>query len=387
MWQAAGGVTLELDAFFEIDQVEFDLLGTAPQRQVRNDHVEERGFARAGLAGDQTMLTRAFSNGQVLQLGGAGAANWHAQLAGGVLAPNLRFRGNNLFERHFDPARIAAAAANLMDELTGLLRRWRRLDDQVRSRDGFAGQDKSFAFVLNANAAFSQFVRHKILRQRLAVVPMNQAINPAPRATGGDTQQAFGGRIAEVHGKISHDQEMIFLGDHAGLFVVFGNGLIFIAQIHLDDFFHVLVQVPEPLLDLAGLGPNPAIDELLLIIGQVHHAGETLSQPNRVDDREIQPSGRSHGKQPQNNIVERANYFITPRLGGFKQDGSPLGIRQQERQREAGRSGQRQQQTFVGSRCFRELFRIDVQLPEFRRLFELRRRRPGRPTRRVPGWE
>ena len=84
--QALGGVALELDAFLEVDEVKLDLLRAAPQREVGDDDVEQRGFAGTGLAGDERVLARAFADGEVLQLGRAGAADGHAQFVGGVLA-------------------------------------------------------------------------------------------------------------------------------------------------------------------------------------------------------------------------------------------------------------------------------------------------------------
>ena len=69
------------------------------------------------------VLAGAFADGEVLQLGRARAADGHAQLAGGVLAPNFGFRRGDMGEGHFDAAGIPAAAADLVDELGGELRR------------------------------------------------------------------------------------------------------------------------------------------------------------------------------------------------------------------------------------------------------------------------
>ena len=81
MGEPVGGVAFELDAFLEVHEVELDLLRAAPQREVGDDDVEEGGFARAGFAGDQAVLAGAFADGEVLELGRAGAADGHAQLA------------------------------------------------------------------------------------------------------------------------------------------------------------------------------------------------------------------------------------------------------------------------------------------------------------------
>ena len=42
----------------------------------------------------------------------------------------------------------------------------------------------------------------------------------------------------------------------------------------------------------AGLRPDAAVDELLLVIGQVHDAGEVLAQPDGVNDGEVR-AGRA----------------------------------------------------------------------------------------------
>ncbi len=144
----------------------------------------------------------------------------------------------------------------------------------------------------DANGVFSQFIRDKILRQRLASVPVEENIDTAARPAGGNAEQPPSGCVGEVCREIRDYEEMVLFCDHTGLFIVFGDGPIFVAQIHLDDFFDVLVERAEPLLDLRGLGPNPAVDELFLVVGQVHHAGEVLAQAYGVYDAEIKPARR-----------------------------------------------------------------------------------------------
>ena len=54
-------IALELDALLEVHEIEFHLVGTIPQRQVRDDHVQQRGLAGAGLAGDESVLGHALA--------------------------------------------------------------------------------------------------------------------------------------------------------------------------------------------------------------------------------------------------------------------------------------------------------------------------------------
>src|SRR5208282_1717287 len=120
-----------------------------------------------------------------------------------------------------------------------------------------------------ANAAFPEFVGDETLGQGVAPVPMNQREHAAAGAAGGDVDEAAAGRFAEVHREIGNDEEMIFLGDAAGLGVVFRDRFVFVAEIHLDDLLHVFVQLRQLFLELGGLRPNPAVDVAFLIIGQV----------------------------------------------------------------------------------------------------------------------
>ena len=82
-------VSLELDALLEVDQVELDLLGTVPQRQIRDDHVQQGRLARAGFAGDQRVLCDPASEPQVLQPDGAGMPERDAEIGAGVAGPTL----------------------------------------------------------------------------------------------------------------------------------------------------------------------------------------------------------------------------------------------------------------------------------------------------------
>ena len=72
--QVHRGVDLELDAFLEVDQVELELVGAVPQGAVGDQGVQQGRLARAGLAGGEHVLRGPFAQLEVLQLGGAGAA-------------------------------------------------------------------------------------------------------------------------------------------------------------------------------------------------------------------------------------------------------------------------------------------------------------------------
>ena len=59
-------VGFELDPLFEVDQIKVKLIRPVMQRGVRDEDVQERRFARAGLAGDEHMLRRPFAQPEML---------------------------------------------------------------------------------------------------------------------------------------------------------------------------------------------------------------------------------------------------------------------------------------------------------------------------------
>jgi len=113
---------------------------------------------------------------------------------------------------------------------------------------------------------------------------VQQRINTAPGAAGSNAQQPPGGNVAEIHREIRYDKKLILLRNDPCLLVVLRDSGVFVAQIHLDDLLHMLVEIGQPLVDLRALRPNLAVDELLLVIGKVHHPGEVLG-PAQLDQR------------------------------------------------------------------------------------------------------
>ena len=113
---------------------------------------------------------------------------------------------------------------------------------------------------------------------------------------------------------------MIFFRDAAGLRVVFRDGRVFVAQIHLDDFLHVLVQLREPFLELRRLRPDAAVDAALLVIGEVHERGKILAEADRIKNRETQFARRRGGKQPENDVVDRAQRLVATGFAGLKKN-------------------------------------------------------------------
>ena len=61
VWQAVLGIRFEFNALLEVDQVQLDFIRRIVHRQVRDQRVQQRRLARAGLAGDKRVLGRALA--------------------------------------------------------------------------------------------------------------------------------------------------------------------------------------------------------------------------------------------------------------------------------------------------------------------------------------
>ena len=149
-----------------------------------------------------------------------------------------------------------------------------------------------FIAPLQADAGGPEIVRHELVGRGFSHVPMHQRINPAALAARRDAHQPARGKVGEVGREIRDHEEVVRLSDAPGLLVVFGDCFKLIAQIQLRDFLDVLVQLREALFDVFGLRPDALIDEAILVIRQVHQAGETLPEIKRVENREHHAAGR-----------------------------------------------------------------------------------------------
>ena len=114
MGQLVDGVGLEFHAL-EVDQVEFDFVGAVEEGEIGDEHVQEGGFAGAGLARHQHVLGGAAADVQVLQRAGASGAERCAQTLGAVaLLPGVGGRSHAL-EGHFDLAGRLGCRAHGVD--------------------------------------------------------------------------------------------------------------------------------------------------------------------------------------------------------------------------------------------------------------------------------
>ena len=98
------------------------------------------------------------------------------------------------------------------------------------------------------------------------------------------------------------------------------------------------VSIGQPLFDVGRLGPDAAVDQLLVVIGQVHERGEVLAEADRVDDREPHLARRQTRQQPQHNCLESLHAGGLALAGGVQQRRAAVRKRQQRRQCETIRS-------------------------------------------------
>ena len=260
MRQVFGGITFELHAFLEIDEIELDLLRAAPQRQIGDDDMEQRGLAGAGFAGDKHVLAGAFANRQHLEFLGPGAADGHAHFVvvsdcqsssvGGVICENGTC----------DPVRVDAGLADAVDQRDRVLERRRRIEyHKIRPGRRVCQMEPAVA----QGHAQCRCGAVPLPARRPAAGWRRSRWTSNARRSGRRWWRWRAGRLhggfAEGGGKPGNHQETVFLRDAAGLFVVFRDVRELVAQVHLDDLLDVLVEFGQTFLDLAALRPDAVV--------------------------------------------------------------------------------------------------------------------------------
>ena len=143
------------------------------------------------------------------------------------------------------------------------------------------------------------------MRRRLLGIHDDERIDAAARPGTRQADEPARRVLAEVDREMRDDQEVKRLRDLAGLSVVLGQGFVLIAQILLQHVFHVNREVREPFVDLRRLGPDAAIDELFVVVGQVHEGGEIFAAANRIDNGATNLAGGHRGPAAQQQRLKR----------------------------------------------------------------------------------
>ena len=94
----------------------------------------------------------------------------------------------------------------------------------------------------------------------------------------------------------------------------------------------MLVEVGKPLLDLAGLRENAAVDDVVVVIRKMHHAREILPELHRIDDGEAEFAGGRGGDEAEHDVVQRFHHRLVAGLGGLKKNRALLRVSEQQRQ-------------------------------------------------------
>ena len=230
--------------------------------------------------------------------------------------------------------------------------------------DRLPGERVFASLAAEADAALAEIIGHEPVRLGLALVPLHERENPAARAARGDALEALGGDLAEIRRKIGHNEKMVFLRHASGLFVVFGDRRVLVAQVHLDHFFDVFAQFRQPFLDLVALGPDAAVDQALLVIREVHEPRETFPESHGIDDGETEFSRRRGRQEAQDDVVQYPGHIAAARFVGFKKDRAMVG--KSERERERHLRGPRQRKARVLRNSTGLLREVHVEMREFR---------------------
>ena len=290
------GVRLEFDPLLEVHQVKLHFLGAVIEREVADQRVQEGRFARAGLAGDEDVLGRPLAKPQMLPLGGADAAQGHANARFAIARPPLFGRRGHELKRHLDALGLKRSGAHNPEDVGAQRIRRRTVELQVKILEVIVLPDETPVLPFQLDAGLLQVLDIEARRQRLLGIDGNERVHAAARAAVDDADQAPGRLIGEVEWKVRDDQNPIRLGDLSGMRVVFLDRLKLIAQVFLDDVFHVAGQVGQTLIDLGRLGPDTAGNQGLVVIGQVHERGEIAPEPDRIDDGEAHLPRRQGGQ-------------------------------------------------------------------------------------------
>jgi hypothetical protein len=382
MGELVSGVAFELDALFEVDEVELDLGGVGPEGEVGDEHVEEGRLAGAGFAGDEDVLAGAFSEGEVLEFIGAGEADGDAEFGGGIEGPAGVDGGHDFGEGHFDAIRVDARLADLLEEPGGEGGVGRGFQHEGGTVSGVVGQGGGCAGDFDAGAGVAEIIGDELGGDGLALVPMDEGEDAAPGAAGGEAEESAQGGIGEMGGEIGDDEEVPGFGDTAGLGVVIGEGAEFVAEVELGDFFDVITEVGEALFDLVGLGPDAAVDEAVFVIGEVHEAGEALAEADWIEEGEQGAAGGAAGEQAEHEAIEGVQGGVASGVGGFDQERALVGEGQEEWEVELGGAGQCE--CGVSGQATRECVEVYFETGERCRGDETIRRRPLAPGGGVP---
>ncbi len=182
---------------------------------------------------------------------------------------------------------------------------------------------------VQVQASIFQVGQGETLGHGLAHIGQDQGVDAATSAAGRQADEAASGFRREIDREVGHHQDAKRLRHLPGLPVVFLQRLVAIAQVFLQDVFHVRGQVGEALVDVGGFGPDAAGDELLLVVGQVHEGGEILAAADRVHDGEAHFARRQPGQEAHHQGLDAGDGLAATLVVGLEEHRCLMGKRQQ----------------------------------------------------------
>ena len=162
---------------------------------------------------------------------------------------------------------------------------------------------------------------------------MHEREHAAARSASEDAFQPRHCALAESRRQSGDDEEVILLRHAAGLFVVFGDRCVFVAQVHLDDLLDMLVELLKAFFDVIALRPDAAIDQSGLVIGEMHQTGKVLAKADGVDNGEVRLAGRCGLQDAEDEAVHHLRHPLAAVVIRFDEQRGFLRKGQRERQR------------------------------------------------------
>ena len=270
MWQRVSRVRLELDALFEVDQIELNFVGPVMQRRVCDHGVQQRGFTGASLPRNQDVLRSAFAKPQMLELRRSRASERNFDPATTVVSPPLIVRRRDHRERHLNANRFLGPLTNRLDDFGEVFVGGGLVQCQRQVLDVLFDPMKAAAVPLHGGGVGFEIGQVEVARQLDFRIGAEQRVHAALRAASHDTQQPLGSFFRKTRGEVRNNQDVKRFGNLARVGVVLVDRLELVSQIRLNHVFHVFRQIRQPLRDMRTLRPNAMRHEFLVIVRQVH---------------------------------------------------------------------------------------------------------------------
>src|ERR1044072_9930911 len=83
---------------------------------------------------------------------------------------------------------------------------------------------------------------------------------------------------------------------------------------------------------MVGFRPNPIVDELFVIVGQMHEGRKILTEPDWIDNREADLPWRERRNQPQHEMLNHSDRCVASFVLSLQEQRRRMRIRDDGRQ-------------------------------------------------------